>query len=90
MSTANLLRVEIEERTCLAVRQAGRQFSIYRTTLTTFSEEPTMPYLRLDLAKTYPPETKGELAKGLYLNRRSDANSLRRRVAYVAADRRRP
>ena len=88
MSTGNLLRVE--ERTCLAVRQAGRQFGMDRTTLTTFSEEPTMPYLRLDLAKTYPPETKRELAKRLYLNRRSDANSLRRGVAYVAADRRRP
>jgi hypothetical protein len=50
MSTANLLRVE--ERTCLAVRQAGRQFGIYRTTLTTFGEEPTMSYLCLDPAKT--------------------------------------
>ena len=90
MSTANLLRVEIEERTCLAVRQAGRQFSIYRTTLTTFSEEPTMPYLCLDPAKTYPPETKRELATRLYLNRRSDADLLRRGVAFVAVDRRRP
>jgi hypothetical protein len=25
-------------------------------------EEPTMPYLRLDLAKTYPSQTKRELA----------------------------
>jgi hypothetical protein len=90
MSTGNLLRVEIEERTCLAVRPAGRQFGIYRTTLTTFSEEPTMSYLRLDPAKTYPPETKRELAKRLYLDRRSDADLLRRGVAYVAADRRRP
>ena len=39
-----------------------------------------MPYLRLDLAKTHPPETKRELAKRLYLNRRSDADSLRRGV----------
>jgi phenylpyruvate tautomerase PptA (4-oxalocrotonate tautomerase family) len=30
-----------------------------------FSEEPTMPYLRLDLAKIYPPETKRELATRL-------------------------
>ena len=90
MSTANLLRVEIEKRTCLAVRPAGRQFGIYRTTLTTFSEEPTMSYLCLDPAKTYPPETKREFAKRLYLNRRSDADLLRRGVAYVAADRRRP
>jgi hypothetical protein len=88
MSTANLLRVE--ERTCLAVRQAGRQFGIYRTTLTTFGEEPTMSYLCLDPAKTYPPETERELAKRLYLNRGSDADPLRRGVAYVAADRRRP
>jgi hypothetical protein len=78
MSTGNLLRVE--ERMCLAVRQTGRQFGMDRTTLTTFSEEPTMPYLRLDLAKTYPPETKRELAERLYLNLRSDADSLRRGV----------
>jgi hypothetical protein len=78
MSTGNLLRVE--ERMCLAVRQTGRQFGMDRTTLTTFSEEPTMPYLCLDPAKTYPPETKRELAERLYLNRRSDADSLRRGV----------
>jgi hypothetical protein len=88
MSTANLLRVE--ERTCLAVRQAGRQFAIYRTALTTFSEEPTMSHLCLDPAKTYPSETKLEFAKRMYLNRRSDADLLRRGVEYVAADRRRP
>jgi hypothetical protein len=49
-----------------------------------------MPHLCLDPAKTYPPETKREFAKRLYLNRRSDADLLRRGVAYVAADRRRP
>jgi hypothetical protein len=30
-----------------------------------FLEEPTMPYLHLDLAKTYSSETKQELAKRL-------------------------
>src|ERR1700758_4006070 len=51
----------------------------------TSSEEPTMPYLHLDLAQTYPSETKRELATRLcHLDADVMQTQLRRRNVGIA------